>query len=738
MFADDSCFSTRDTCHIMTENYKNLAKKRTYPHNYRMVWAAAVLILLILLTETLGILYRPLFNDQKRFLKGHQSAYMTVEGYVAESKKGQSYCWAKLDSGEWMYIMLPYENTVWYATGTRISISGNVSLPNERRNPGGFDESAWLRSKETALKMKAEQIIVLEESKGIWRVVQTLYHHMEGVMNEALSENEANLALALLTGAKHLLDDDFYAITQQMGIAHIFAVSGLHVGIIGSAALFLFRQCGWERGRISLLILSAGLILYCMLAGLPASSIRAAAMILLSALAIRLYRPANSINFLAFAAVLLLLDNPFLLWNAGFQLSFGVTLSLLLFVTPISRKLWWISIPWLRSSVSVVLAAWIGSVPLSAWHFYTLSLLSPIYNFILVPVVSLAVPLLLIAFLLAFLCPVGMHFWFLPAKALLFLLQDGTLWLYKLTEKFSIAVQWNIGRPPYVAMVLYLFLVILLYNWLNDKTFAKIHRKLYSCMIPIAIMIVLLCIPSAPDGTQLLYLDTGQGSSAVLRTEEGEVIVFDTGAKRQELASVLAWYGVNHVDAVILSHSDTDHINGLNAMLMNVTVGQIYMEQEQMTRDTMQDLLLKAKGKDTAYEAVSERMILSLEKGNIILESFSDYSNTENRTQLTAMLYYGDTSVAFPGDLAVYGVQQFLKAQHRITIWTVPHHGSKYSGSQSCYRLLKQKGVKYAVISAGQDNHYGHPHQEVLNWLNQAQISYDITAEQGALLFYLQ
>jgi competence protein ComEC len=249
----------------------------------------------------------------------------------------------QLESGDRLYVTVPYEyydvntrsSTVWYPTGTKIQVEGVLSLPDQRRNPGGFDETAWLLSKKTGVKLNAERISVLAEANGIWYMVYRLHNELERILYQTFSVEQADLAMALLTGAKHRLSDEFYVMTQRMGIAHIFAVSGLHVGVIGSVVLWSFHYMGWTRSWVSVVILAIGLGLYCMLAGLPASALRATGMILLSALAIRLYRPPNALNYLAFAAMVILLDNPFILWSAGFQLSFGVTLALLMFVSPI-------------------------------------------------------------------------------------------------------------------------------------------------------------------------------------------------------------------------------------------------------------------------------------------------------------------------------------------------------------------------------------------------------------------
>ena len=708
---------------------------RHYPTQYRMVWISSVFILLIVIAEWTGLLYLPIDKAQQNLLGNATKQHSSIVGTVTESKKGQSYFFMQTENGERLYVTIPYDyydtntktSTVWYPAGTKIQIEGMLSLPNQRRNPGGFDEAAWLLSKKTGIKMDSECISVLTEPNGIWYMVYRLHNRLEQIVYQSLSYEQADLAMALLTGAKHRLSDGFYEMTQRMGIAHIFAVSGLHVGVIGSVVLWCFHYMGWTRSWSSLLILTIGLGIYCMLAGIPASALRAAMMILLSALAMRLYRPPNAINYLAFAAIVILLDNPFLLWSAGFQLSFGVTLALLLFVTPIQNRLYQISSKRVRSSIAVVLAAWLGSVPLTAWHFYTFSVFSPLFNLILVPLVTLAVPLLLAGVVLSTFFPMGVAVFMMPSKIVLLLLWNSTVGFSNVLS----SVQWNIGQPNGIVMICYIVFLILLWYRLQDivivpDKFSQRNDTMFLVML--ILVIVVLSIPTAPKQNELLYLDTGQGSCAMLRTKAGEVVLFDAGAQPQELSSVLAWYGVNHIDAVILSHCDTDHTNGLTSVLDTISVAQIYVEVSQMKRSNLPDKMMMP---------IDSEAVLQLREHKIVLKSFLDNTNTTNQAELTAVLHYSDGAAAFPGDLALSAVQQFVSGEKRITIWTVPHHGSRNSGSAYLYHQLQEKGVQYAIISAGKDNGYGHPHKEVLVWLDDCKIARYSTAESGSILFML-
>lgn len=690
------------------------------------------------------IFFMPVLENQPSVFENETGQQIQLTGTVRESREGTLYLWLQADNtNEVLYVSLPHEwgqetGAVWYPAGSRLQVTGTIEKPQGERNPGGFDEAEWLLSKEARMKMKAKEIAVLENPQGIWKVSWQVQCRLKETAAYYLTDEQNRLAMALLLGEKQQLDQSFYRMTQRMGIAHIFAVSGLHVGFAGALLLVVFRMFHRERSWISFIILAAGLGFYCMLTGLAPSAIRAALMIVLAALAMRLLRPPAPVDFLALAAVLLLLTNPFLLYNAGFQLSFGVTLCLLLFVRPVQNQLRFIKWVWLRDSIAVTLAASLGSIPLSVWHFYTISLEAPFYNLILVPLVSVLVPLLLIALLAAVVVPFTGMLFFFPVKCLL----DILLWSTVLLSDVFGTGHYYTGKPGWIAFVFYLLFLYFLWNWLTfkqNRTMQSFCREAWMRRgTAVALLIVFCCaIPNIPDENRLLYLDTGQGSCALLRTRAGENVIFDGGVQTRELASVLAWYGINEIKAVILSHGDDDHTGGIQQVLESVPVEYLCMENTQAQREDVEHLLEMAQKNGTSVKKVKSGAVLALQEGTIQMQVIDDGGSETNSRELTAALHIGDCAVLFPGDLNIEGVQELIKRQKNITVWTVPHHGSRFSANAKVYETLKQKGTKLAVISAGRDNRYGHPHDEVLTYLFANQIAMHRIDLDGALCINL-
>ncbi len=712
-----------------TQEYEKRYYYRKHPMTVLALFLTAGLILLMPVLEAIP----SAFAEQ-------EGQRLTVCGTVRESRDGTSYLWLQVDdTKEVLYISLPGEwgkdnSRIYYPSGSRLQIAGVLEKPEGQRNPGGIDEAKWLLSKKARMKLKAEEIRILEKPQGIWKISWLVQYRLKATAEYYLTDEENHLAIALLLGEKQHLDESFYRMTQRMGIAHIFAVSGLHVGFAGALLLFVFRVFHRERSWISFLLLTAGLGFYCILTGLAPSAVRAALMIILATVAMRLLRPPAPVDFLALAAIVLLADNPFLMYNAGFQLSFGVTLCLLLFVRPLQEKLRFIKWMWLRGSAAVALAASLGSIPLSAWHFYTISMFAPFYNLFLVPLVSVLVPLLLIASLAAFIVPFAGVLFFFPVKQLLNMLLWGTSCL---ADLFGTGHYYT-GRPGWMAYGFYLLFLYFLWNWLTSERHKErqgVNRKLWMRNGSVIFLLaVLLCsFPYPPAQDELLYLDAGQGSCALLRTEAGETVIFDGGAQKGELASVLAWYGINEVNAIVLSHGDDDHTGGLQQILESVPVKYLCVEKTQAQRETMKPLLKAAQKNKTAVKPVEYGGMLALKNGTIQMQIIDDGGVETNSRELAAALHLGDCTVLFPGDLSAAGVKEFIKEQQNITIWTVPHHGSRFSASEEIYALLKQKGAQLAVVSAGKNNRYGHPSGEVLEYLRTNRIALCRTDQEGAV-----
>jgi competence protein ComEC len=161
------------------------------------------------------------------------------------------------------------------------------------------------------------------------------------------------------------------------------------------------------------------------------------------------------------------------------------------------------------------------------------------------------------------------------------------------------------------------------------------------------------------------------------------------------------------------------------------------MEKTQSQREDVIPVLLAAEAGGTKIKPVEKEARLALAEGEIVLKAIDDGGTETNSRELASVLYLAQQVAVFPGDLGIAGIRKLIDGQKQITIWTVPHHGSRFSADEEIYMRLKEKGARLAVVSAGQNNRYGHPHQEVLEYLNASHIAVHRTDLEGAVCLNL-
>lgn len=694
-------------------------------------------ILLYSLAFVSGGLLITLTLAQSTTLTAYLDQTITVEGQIINSPINRYYVLLHVDkiNGQILKKPLPiivsksYQDDSDYPKGAWIEAEGLLQKPASATNPGGYDEAAYWRSQGYFYQLKAaDRLLVKTGAKNWLTVIGHLQQQLQQKLAQYLSEEHYALALALLFGEKGAMNEDFYDLSQQMGIAHIFAVSGLHMGFVISLLLVILKLFHWERSWWAIILLSLISFIYCLMLNLTPSSLRAAIMAILTLLSSRWIRYRDAYTVMAIAALVILCLNPLSLFAVGFQLSFITTLGLIYCYPRLWQTLSFLPVPKVRQALAVSLAAQLGSLPLVAYYFYQLSLLAPLVNLLVVPLIGLIVPLLLLSLTAAFIMPLAGDILFLAVEALFDILIIGLDWFTQLWG----TGHWYIGRPAWWGLAAYgLFLIIWRQNYLEHLLPNK--RRVLT-LLAIAIIIAGF-LPSKPAANQLTFLDVGQGFSAVAQLTNGDCFVFDGGLKNDVTANYLRYCGINTIDGIILSHPDEDHSNGIAHLLRDFKVRYFFVAESFADDELLQPLLLLAEKQNCQVTFIKDHGALTMNNGDYLaLKVFGNYDkNHRNNLQLTAFLDIQGRRAAFPGDLGEKDLLQMATWLKQTDLWAVPHHGSRNSLGENFYQQLSFKG---AVISAGKNNFYGHPHQEVLEALESAKIPYWRTDQAGAVTFW--
>lgn len=522
------------------------------------------------------------------------------------------------------------------------------------------------------------------------------------------------------------------------GVMHAFAVSGLHVGFLVTAAVFVVgpgRKRRWPR----LLLLVALLGFYTDLTGYPASVLRACTMALCLQVAKVLDEKNDTYTSLCLAMLLCLLYRPLWLFDAGFQLSFAASFGIV-YLLPLFRQLLHLQnqTQWFWGLFPVTLAAAFATMPLVSYYFYFISLVSWLISPFFILGAALVVLLTLVAALLAIFSAAAAALPLVPAAAL-------ARFLSWLTAKASILPFAYLGSgktPLYAVLVFYAGLLALPWLWRRWR-----GKRLATAAFLLLLLIFLTCAPllgQPGDGLlEVVFLDVGQGDAALVITPDGHTILIDGGGRplspgtigEQVLLPYLQARGIRAIDLMISSHPDLDHADGLLTVLENLPVGQLLYAESFADDDLQQRLLTTAQQNGAQLRPVYAGLYFPIEDDlSLTIYNPPQHAvydeNLTNERSLVCLLSYGQIDFLFTGDAGFTEWSEIPAAE----VVKLPHHGSRNDGAydEEAYALLQAEAV---VLSVGLNNSYGHPHAVVVEyWQDQAHIYR--TDYQGSITFY--
>ena len=573
--------------------------------------------------------------------------------------------------------------------GKRFEFTGILRPLESARSPGGFDPSAFYYRESGSLAeleiRPGDRLEPLPGEKG-FRIVaaaQRLRDRLEAALLEGVAPGDlpyARLVAAMALGARENSPEDLEEYFRLSGTMHIFAVSGLHVGILAGLLLGALLLAGVPR-RYAILILIPLLLFYAVLTGLRPSAIRAAVMlsIFLGAFVVR-ERP-RPLNALAFAALLLLLFDTQQLFLPGFQLSFAVLLSITLFARPVQR---WTSGPWLTdpflprslrgrarrmkdrvvtgltAALAVSLVSWLGSLGLLMWHFQSFSPIGIVANVFLVPLVGVVVSIAL-ASLVAHgvqLIPLSVFFNQLGVSAA-FLLTFLAQFFAELPGAHRHAGRGLVEPPPPSALVL-------------------------DVMGTRGELAVLVGWPRAEPGKD-------EAAHRYWLIDSGGVHTY-----QQELLPLLRSRSINRVDALLLTHGDIGHIGAAPRVLTQLRPSlllegdgpnrsKVYPEIESIREDQrVRRVVLKAGMRVHPPAADPETTV------RILAPLAGAEGRLADDRAAVLRIEQGDTTVLLTSDIG-FAVEKALLGQGvdlAADVWIRGQHGESPSGLPAFVRAV--------------------------------------------------
>ena len=541
---------------------------------------------------------------------------------------------------------------------------------------------------------------------------------------------------AELTGDKSAMDDGDYLAMQETGLAHLFAVSGLHCAFLVTLLALLISR----RQRLLCAVTIPLLLFYMVMVGMSPSVVRACIMQIFLLIAPLFRRGSDPLTSLAAALLVILLCNPFAAASVSLQLSFSATLGMVLLSPRLYKLLtgWYkgkcrplrTALCFVAANLSATLSAVVFTAPLTAWYFRIFVLVAPLSSLLAVPAAGWSFMAAFVTVLLGFV--------WLPLASLLgwisWALVRYILWIA------NGMMSWRYHAVYFTNPYLIYWLLFLYAAFIGCAATPDGKRK-YLLASALSVLTLTAAIWVNRQDYQYgvltaLTLDVGQGESVIL-TSGGETALVDCGSSNSYkdpgglAADTLHSMGVRELSAVVVTHYHADHTNGLYEVLRRIPVQTIYLpdiEDEYGVRERLVSLA-EEKGAQVTY--VTKETADTL--GDTVLTIYPPVQSGGdlNELGLTALASAGDFDLLITGDMSGSTEKKLVEtyALPDIEVLVVSHHGSRYSSN---IRFLKAVTPEAAVISVG-DNNYGHPSEETLQRLLAVGADIWRTDQQGTI-----
>jgi len=684
-------------------------------------------------------------------IKGEKASFiLKVEGI----KRGNSNDFEKV-KGKMLLTTLKKEEESLLHYGNELICSGTLYQPKGVRNPGGFDYRRYLAGKGVGATMFSYPYAIKagEAVRGNFavRLGINLQKRIVNVIEKSLPQQQAGLLNGILIGYREGLSEEVQEAFSSAGLTHIMAVSGANISFILLPAAFLLKKLK-VRKRIANIALIFLILLFMLITGFEPSVLRASVMACILLIAGILYREPDVYAAIAVSCIILLSVSPCMLFDVGFQLSYGATVSIVMLYKNV--KAWFenicikgkrISLPkWAKESLAATISAQLGVLPLTVLYFNKLSLISVFSNL-------MAVPMLELITILGMIMAVAGQFSLFISRLIGYInsvFLSGVLYITRLTSGIPYASVRTVTPSVIFVVIYYIFVWYVLWYKPAKKTAlipVKLKPKHAAVILSVA---AILLLPGfiKPRELKITFLDVGQGDSAFIKTCSGKTVLIDGGGSQNPgqasgigekvLIPFLLDSGVMRLDAVIASHSHSDHTEGLLEVLEHLKVKRLivpYLSDE----TCFEELLSVARAKGVPVSRCYEGEIIRLDDKTYmeVLNPPVDGPCDEdslNNTSLVLRLCYGKTQVLFTGDAEIEAEKRLVDGGRDLSsdVIKIAHHGSPTSTGEE---FLDGVDPKTAIISVGRNN-FGHPSDEVLDLLEEKDIECLRTDRSGAII----
>ena len=605
--------------------------------------------------------------------------------------------------------------------GSIIKINAQYTEATRDRNYGGFNYKTYLRTKKIYGIFNVEDVEIVKN--GSDNIIIKLRKYIKSKLREKLKKENSELAISLIVGDRSHISSEVEDNFKKANLMHMLAISGAHFSYVILIATFISNRL--QHKRLGQLIQIIAIIFFMNLTGNTASVVRAGIMSILLIGSSICKRQNDSLNNIAISAIIQIINNPYIILDSGFMLSYSGVLGIILFYKKISEHIHF-------KSIALTISANIFIIPIMIYNFHTISGSFIISNICASWLLGIIIILEFIS-----LC--------IPIKLLYMILDLLIMMLRKIAEICANIPFAQMYVPKYA-----IFFVIVIYILIFCRKL-KCRKYVYSFLtIGASILLIVNFTDVYQDRMRINFIDVGQGDSCLIRYK-GTNIMIDSGGSLSKnkdgksydigenvINNYLLNRGITRLDYIMASHFDEDHSQGFVFLLKNMKVKNVIISEQYKTssiyeqfkqickKQNIQIIYVKS-GDEIRIKDLAFKILHPKSKENQISE------NPLNNNAIVCMVKYKNRRILFTGDIEKVAENEMVKEYTnglKADILKVGHHGSKTSTTKEFLDLINPS---VALIGVGQNNKFGHPNEDVIKRLEEKNIQIYRTDEMGEI-----
>lgn len=597
-------------------------------------------------------------------------------------------------------ILINYCDDINISYGDYIYVKGKLIKPKDNTNFNLFNYKKYLLSNNIKYTVKASNIKILKRNKNIfYKLKNYIFFKIKSL------DKSKKYILTFIFADKSYIDKEMYDNYQNLGISHLFAVSGMHISLV---TFILLKLLEGKNEVIKYLITFIFLMFYLFLTNYTISMVRACFQFILIFINKLFKLNIDNSNIVIFLFSVLIILNPYIIYNIGFLFSFSISFTLIKFKDMITGD-------FMIKNIKTSLLSFFVSMPILINNFFKVNFLSIILNIIYIPFVS---------YILFPLCLITILFPFFDSFTYF------VINFFETITKFFSSINlltFSITKMNIILVIIYYFIFL----WII-KSNDKIKKKI----IIVFIFIVFIINNNTIVNNEVHFLDVGQGDSTLIRIKNKNILI-DTGGNinfnisKNVLIPYFRSSGVKKIDYLILTHGDYDHMGEAINLVENFKVEKVIFNCGPYNDLENELIEVLDKKKIKYYSYIKE---LNVDNNKLHFLQTKEYDN-ENENSNVIYTKLNGYKFMFMGDAGVEKEKDILEKYNvsKIDVLKIGHHGSKTSSDKN---FIDEMNPKYSVISVGKNNRYGHPNKEVLNNLDNSKIYR--TDKDGSIMFKIK